>query len=106
MGGELCYYARETEENISHQCDSNVGLHNDAFDRKRSSIRFCPWFGQDGSSRRVVERRGEERGRGEAGKARGAANSIGSKLNGPLIAPIYPISQACSHKYLASTLAP
>lgn len=31
------------------------------------------------------------------------SDSIGSKLNGPLIAPIYPISQARPHKYLART---
>jgi len=34
-------------------------------------------------------------------REKGHLNSIGSKLNGPLIAPIYPISQARSHKYLA-----
>lgn len=36
-------------------------------------------------------------------REKGHSNSIGSKLNDPLIAPIYPISQARSHKYLAYT---
>jgi len=39
-------------------------------------------------------------------REKGHSNSIGSKLNGPLIAPIYPISQARCHKYLACTRWP